>query len=67
MIHWGFPSGTSGKKKKKKKNPPASARDVSDLDSIPESGSSCGGGHGENPMDRGVWQATVHGVKNSQT
>ena len=41
-----------------------------DLDSIPGSGRSPGGGHGnllqysclENPMDRGVWQATVHGV-----
>ena len=34
-----------------------------------------GGGHGnplqysclENPMDRGAWQATVHGVAKSQT
>ena len=51
-------------------NPPASARDVRDLSSIPGSGRSPGGGHGnplqysrlENPMDRGAWQATVHGV-----
>ena len=36
---------------------------------------STGGGHGnplqysclENPMDRGVWRATIHGVTNSQT
>ena len=39
-------------------------------DSIPGSGKSPGGGQGnslqysclENSMDRGVWQATVHGV-----
>ena len=43
--------------------------------SIPGSGRSPGGGHGdplqcsclENPMDRGAWWATVHGVANSQT
>ena len=42
---------------------------------IPESGRFPGGGHGnplqyfclENPMDRGAWQATVHGVTKSQT
>ena len=41
-----------------------------DQGSIPESGSSPGKGNGnplqnsglENPMDRGAWQATVHGV-----
>ena len=40
-----------------------------DLDSIPGSGRSPGEGNGnplqysclENPMDRGAWQATVHG------
>ena len=40
------------------------------MGSIPGSGRSPGGGHGnplqcsylENPMDRGAWQATVHGV-----
>ena len=52
------------------KNLPASAGDVRDASSIPESGRFPGGGHGnplqcsflENPMDRGAWQATVHGV-----
>ena len=42
---------------------------------IPGWGRSSGGGHGnplwysclENPMDRGVWMATVHGVAKSQT
>ena len=42
---------------------------------IPELRRSPGGGHGsplqysclENPMDRGAWQATVHGVAKSQT
>ena len=41
-----------------------------DRGSITGSGRSPGGGHGnplqssclENPMDRGAWQATVHGV-----
>jgi len=57
------------------KNPPASAGDARDIDLIPGSGRSPGGGHGnplqysclENPMDRGAWQATVHGVAKSQT
>ena len=38
---------------------------------IPGSGRTLGGGHGnplqysclENPMDRGAWQATIHGVR----
>ena len=46
-----------------------------DLSSIPELGRSPGGGHGnplqysclENPMDRGAWQATVHGIVKSGT
>ena len=49
------------------KNPPANA---GDLGLIPGSGRSPGGVHSnplqysclENPMDRGAWQATVHGV-----
>ena len=45
------------------------------MGSIPGSGRSPGGGCGnplqysclENPMSRGAWRATVHGVTNSQT
>ena len=52
------------------KNPPANAGDSRDMGSIPRSRRSPGGGHGtplqysclENPMDRGAWWATVHGV-----
>ena len=57
------------------RNLPANAGDVRDAGSIPESGISTGGGHGnilqysclENPMDREAWRATVHGVGKSQT
>ena len=53
----------------------ANARDMSDGGSIPAPEISTGRGHGnplqysclENPMDRGAWQATVHGVTKSQT
>ena len=46
------------------KNLPASAGDVREVGSIPGSGGSLGGGHGdplqysclENPMGRGAWQ-----------
>ena len=52
------------------KNLPANARDMRDVDSAPEFGRSPGEGNGSplqysclgNPMDRGSWQATVHGV-----
>ena len=52
------------------KNLPANAGDIRDAGSVPGSGRSPGGGHGnpfqssclENPMDRGACQATVHGV-----
>ena len=52
------------------KNAPANAGDLRDVDLIPELGRSSGGGNGtslqysclENPMDREVWKATVHGV-----
>ena len=52
------------------KNPPTSAGDVRDAGLMPGSGRSPGGGHDnplqhsclENPMDRGAWWATVHGV-----
>ena len=55
------------------KNLPASAGDIRDLGSIPGSGRSPGEGNGnplqysclENPMDRGAWWATVHGVTES--
>ena len=51
------------------------AGDTRDADSIPGSGRSHGGGHGnplqysclENPMDRGAWWATVHGVTKIRT
>ena len=57
----GFPGGSAVK------NSPANAGDMS---SIPGSGRSPGEGNGnplqysclENPKDRGAWQATVHGV-----
>ena len=52
------------------KNLPANAGDITDMGSTPRSGRSPGGVHGntlqssclENCMDRGAWQATVHGV-----
>ena len=52
------------------KNPTASVGDIRDLSSIPGSGRSPGGGHGnplqyshlENPMDRGAWRAMAHGI-----
>ena len=56
-------------------NLPANAGNIRDTGSIPRSGRSPGGGHGnplqfsylENPMDRGAWWATVHGVAKSRT
>ena len=56
------------------KNLPASTGDVRDSGSIPGSGRSPGGRHGnpleysclENPMDREAWWATAHGVTKSQ-
>ena len=55
------------------KNLPASAGDIRDSGSVPGLGRSPGGGNGnplqysclENPMDRGAWRATVHGVAKS--
>ena len=52
------------------KDPPANA---GDMGSIPGSGGSPGGGHGnplqhsylENSMDRAAWQATVHRIAES--
>ena len=56
------------------KNSPSNAGDIEDVGSIPGLGRSPGGGHGnpfqcsslENPVDRGAWRATVHGVTQSQ-
>ena len=56
--------GSSGK------GPTCNAGDTRDSGLIPGSGRSPGGGHGnplqcsclQNPMDRGAWWATVHGV-----
>ena len=51
------------------KNPPANAGDTGEVGSVSELERSIGGGNSktlqyyrlENPMDRGVWWATVHG------
>ena len=55
------------------KNPPGIAGDIRDEGLVPGSGRSPGRGNGnplqcsclENPMDRGAWWATVHGVAKS--
>ena len=52
------------------KNPSANTGDIRNVGSIPGLGRSPGVGNGnplqdsclENPIDRGAWQATVHGV-----
>ena len=57
------------------KNSPANADVSRDVSSISVSGRSPGEGNGnplhysslENPMDRGAWWATVHGVAKNQT
>ena len=57
------------------KNLLAHAGDIKDTGSIPGSGRSPGGVLGnplqysclENPMDRGAWQDTAHGVAESKT
>ena len=62
----GFPGGSAVK------NPPANAGDAGTING---SGRSPGEENGnllqcsclENPMDRGAWRATVHGVAKSQT
>ena len=62
----GFPGSLDGK---------ASAYNAGDPGPIPGSGRSLGEGNGnplqysclENPMDRGAWWATVHGVAKSRT
>ena len=65
-IYMGFPGVSDGKE---------SACNAGDAASIPGLKRSPGGGNGnplqytclENPMDRGAWGATVHGVTKSQT
>ena len=65
----GFPGGSVVK------NPPANAGVIGYAGSIPQLGRSPGEGNGnplqypclENPMDRGAWWATAHGVSKSQT
>ena len=65
-LDLGFPGGPAVK------NPPASAGDTG---LIPGLGGSPGEGNGYpipysflgNPMDRGAWRATVHGIAKSQT
>ena len=55
------------------KNPPTNKGDVRDVGSMPGSGRSPGGGHGnplqysllENSVDRGAWQGTVYRVAES--
>ena len=54
------------------KNLHANSGDARDVGSISGLGRSSGGGHGnplqyscQNSMDRGAWQATVHGVAKS--
>ena len=57
------------------KSAPANAGDFRDVGSIPGLGRSPGVEHGnplqdsclENPMDRGAWRATVHGVPELDT
>ena len=66
ICTWGSTGGPSGKE------PSCQSRKVV---LIPGSGRSPGGGHGnplqysclKNPMNRGAWQATVHGVVKGQT
>ena len=65
----GFPGGSVGKE------PDLNAGDARDTGSIPGSGRSPGGGHGnplqysclENPMDRGAWQLQSISQKESDT
>ena len=66
---WGFPGGAVVK------IPPANAGDTRDASSVPESGRFPGGRNGDplqysclkDSMNRGAWQAAVHGIAKSQT
>ena len=68
MVKTGLPRWLSGKEST------CNARATGDTGSIPGSGRSPGGRHGnplqysclEKPMDRGAWQATVHEVKKTK-
>ena len=65
-LCWAFPCSSDGKD---------SALNAGDPGSVPGLGRSPGEGNGyplqyfclENPVDKGAWQATVHGVSKSQT
>ena len=65
-VFLGFPGGSAGKE---------SACNVGDLGSIPGSGRSPGGEHGnplqysclENPMGRGAWRTAINAVTKSDT
>ena len=54
-------SGSDGKESA------CSAVDTRNMSSVPRSGRSPGDSCLENPMDRGAWRATVHGVAESNT
>ena len=74
LMQWNFNGGAS-QAALVVKNSPANAGDIKDLGLIPWSGRSPGKGNGnplqyscpENPMDRGVWWAAIHGVTKSRT
>ena len=65
-TYMGFPGGLSSRE---------STCNIGDVGSIPRSGRSPGGGHGnllqhsclEHPMNRGAWWATTHRVTKSWT
>ena len=67
-MDMGFPGGSVVK------HSPANAGDARDMGVIPGLSRSAGGENSnplqyclKNPMDRGVWWATVHGVTKDQT
>ena len=70
VVEWGAPQTV-----RVVKNSPVSAGDPRDVDLIPGSGRSPGGGHGnplqyscpENPMDRGAWRTAVHSIAQTWT
>ena len=72
---WDCPSSAASQGTLVVKNPPTNAGDIRDVGSIPGSGRSPGIGNGNplqncclgNPMERGAWGATVHGVAKSRT